>query len=121
LPARARPRPPTRHARTRRIHGRPQDHRRERLPNGEGGTCAPLSGRIELRTRADDRINLVVSGDSCQDGSGPLSDASFTGLARFRVTHGTGKYAGATGRGLATFTEDAGNRHLMTLVGRIAS
>jgi hypothetical protein len=91
------------------------------FPNGEGGTCAPLSGRIELHTRAGDRINLVVSGDSCQDGSGPLPDASFTGLARFRVTHGTGKYARATGRGLATFTEDAANRHLMTLVGRIAS
>jgi hypothetical protein len=91
------------------------------FPNGEGGTCAPLTGRIELRTRATDRIGLIVAGESCQDGSGPLADASFTGLARFRVTHGTGRYAGATGSGLATFSEDAANRHLMTLVGRIAS
>jgi hypothetical protein len=32
-----------------------------------------------------------------------LTTASFTGLARFTVRHGTGKYAGATGSGLATF------------------
>ena len=38
------------------------------FPNGEGGSCAPLTGRIELRTRAADRIGLLVSGDSCQDG-----------------------------------------------------
>ena len=91
------------------------------FPNGEGGSCAPLTGRIELRTRAGDRIGLIVSGDSCQDGSGPLAEASFTGLTRFRVTHGTGRYAGATGGGLATFSEDAANHHLMTIVGRIAS
>jgi hypothetical protein len=91
------------------------------FPNGEGGSCAPLTGRIKLRTRAADRIGLVVSGDSCQEGSGPLPGASFTGVARFRVTHGTGAYAGATARGLATFSEDAANHHLMTLVGRIAS
>ena len=91
------------------------------FPNGEDGTCAPLTGRIELRTRAGDEIGLLVSGDSCQDGSGPLADASFTGLARFRVTHGTGRYEGATGEGLATFSEDAANRHRMTLIGQIAS
>jgi hypothetical protein len=91
------------------------------FPNGEGGTCAPLTGRIELRTRSADRIGLVVSGDSCQDGSGPLDGASFTGLVRFRVTRGTGAYAGATGSGLVTFAEDAAKHHRMTLVGRISS
>ena len=91
------------------------------FPNGEGGSCAPLTARIELRTRSADRIGLLVSGDSCQDGSGPLDGASFTGLARFRVTHGTGAYAGATGSGLVTFAEDAAKRHRMTLVGRIRS
>lgn len=91
------------------------------FPNGEGGSCAPLTGRIELRTRAADRIGLVVSGNSCQDGSGPLPGASFTGVARFRVTHGTGAYAGASGGGLVTFTEDAAKRHRMTLLGRIRS
>ena len=36
------------------------------------------------------------------------------------VKHGTGRYARATGSGRATFSEDAANRHRMTLVGRIA-
>jgi hypothetical protein len=89
------------------------------FPNGEGGSCAPLTGRIELRMRSADHIGLIVSGDSCQDGSGPLDGASFTGLARFRVTHGTGAYAGATGSGLVTFAEDAAKHHRMTLVGRV--
>ena len=91
------------------------------FPNGEGGSCAPLTGRIELRTRSADRIGLLVSGDSCQDGSGPLDSASFTGLARFRVTHGTGEYAGATGSGVASLTEDASKHHQVTLIGRIRS
>ena len=88
------------------------------FPNGEGGICAPLTGRIELHRKAGD-VGLLVSGDSCQDGSGPLPGASFTGVARFRVTHGTGAYAGATGSGVASFTEDAAKHHQMTLVGRI--
>ena len=91
------------------------------FPNGEGGSCAPLTGRIELRTRSGDRIGLLVSGDSCQDGSGPLDGASFTGLARFRVTRGTGEYAGATGGGVMSLTEDAAKRHQVTLIGRIRS
>ena len=89
--------------------------------NGEGGICAPLDGRIVLGAGTPDRLVLAVSGDSCQDGAGPLDDASFTGLARFTVTYGTGSYAGATGGGLASFTEDAANHHRMTLVGRIRS
>ena len=81
------------------------------FPNGEGGICAPLRGRIVLRADSGDRLSLAVAGDSCQDGAGPLDAASFTGLARF-----TGRYASGT----ASLTEDAANRHRMTLVGRIA-
>jgi hypothetical protein len=88
------------------------------FPNGEGGSCAPLEGRIVLGARTADRLVLGVSGDSCQDGAGPLPAASFTGLARFTVKHGTGRYARAIGTGLATLSEDAANRHRMTLVGR---
>jgi hypothetical protein len=90
------------------------------FPNGEGGICAPLTGRIELRQKTG-TLSLLISGDSCQDGSGPLPGASFTGVARFRVTHGTGAYAGATGSGVASLTEDAAKHHRMTLVGRIRS
>ena len=55
-----------------------------------------------------------------QDGAGPVTAASFTGVAGFKVTHGTGRYAKAHGRGLATFSEDAADHDRMTLVGRIA-
>ena len=67
-----------------------------------------------------DRLVLAVDGDSCQDGAGPVTAASFTGVAGFKVTHGTGRYAKAHGRGLATFSEDAADHDRMTLVGRIA-
>jgi hypothetical protein len=90
------------------------------FPNGEGGVCAPLEGRLVLGAGSPDRLVLAVSGDSCQDGAGPLPSAAFTGLARFVVVHGTGRYAATSGAGQATFSEDAGNRHRMTLVGRIA-
>ena len=90
------------------------------FPNGEGGICAPLKGRIVLGAGTRDRLVLDVSGHSCQDGAGPLDAASFTGLARFTVRYGTGSYAHASGSGQATFLEDAANHHRMTLVGRIA-
>jgi len=93
----------------------------EAFPNGELGICAPIRGRIELGTKTVGRIALSVAGESCQDGAGPLTAASFTGLLRFTVTHGTGTYAGATGSGLAVFTEDAAKRHRMTLIGRIGA
>jgi hypothetical protein len=92
----------------------------EIFPNGEGGACAPLKGRIVLGSGTADRLVLAVTGDSCQDGAGPLETASFTGLAEFAVRYGTGKYAGAQGSGLATFSEDTAKHHRMTLVGRIA-
>jgi hypothetical protein len=65
-------------------------------------------------------LALAVAGDSCQDGSGPLTAASFTGLAEFTVKYGTGRYAGTTGHGLASFSEDAANHHHTTLIGRLA-
>lgn len=89
------------------------------FPNGEGGICAPLEGRIVPGAGTRDRLALDVSGDSCQDGAGPVTAASFTGLARFTVAHARGSYAGARGSGLAGFSEDAANHHRMTLVGRI--
>jgi hypothetical protein len=91
------------------------------FPNGEGGMCAPLEGRVVLGAGSTDRLVLDVSGDSCQDGAGPLDAASFTGLARFTVRYGSGRYAHVHGSGDATFLEDAANHHRMTLVGRIAS
>ncbi len=89
------------------------------FPNGEGGICAPLKGRIVLGAGSADRLVLAVDGDSCQDGAGPLEGASFTGLAEFDVKYGTGRYAGASGSGLASFSEDAAKHHKMTLVGRV--
>ena len=53
-------------------------------------------------------------------GSGALESASFTGLARFAVQAGTGRYAGARGSGVASLAEDAANRHRITLIGRLA-
>ena len=91
------------------------------FPNGEDGVCAPLSGRIVLGAGTPDRLVLGVSGDSCQDGAGPLETASFTGVVRFTVKHGSGAYRRAAGNGLATFAEDAANRHRMTLVGSITA
>jgi hypothetical protein len=88
------------------------------FPNGEGGICAPLEGRIVLGTGTPDRLVLAVTGDSCQDGAGPLTGASFTGLAQFTVSYATGSYAGTGGTGLASFSEDAAHHHRMTLVGR---
>jgi hypothetical protein len=88
--------------------------------NGEGGICAPLKSRVVLGPRTADRLVLALAGDSCQDGAGPLPAASFTGLAHYTVKRGSGRYARATGSGQAVFSEDAANRHRMTLIGRIA-
>jgi hypothetical protein len=93
---------------------------REGFPNGEGGTCAPLRARLVLGAGTPNRLILAASGDSCQDGAGPLETASFTGLAEFTVKRGRGRYYGAAGSGLASLTEDADNRHRLTLIGRIS-
>jgi hypothetical protein len=91
----------------------------EAFANGEGGVCAPMNGRIELGA-GPDRLVLALLGDSCQDGAGPLTEASFTGLAHFVVKYGTGEYAKARGSGVASFSEDATDRERMTLIGRIS-
>jgi len=88
--------------------------------NGEGGVCAPVAGHIVLGTGTPDRLDLAVWGDSCQDGAGDPAQASFTGLARFAVVHGTGAYAKARGHGIGTFLEDANDREQLTLIGRIS-
>ena len=62
----------------------------EAFPNGEGGVCAPVAGRITLGAGTPDRIVLAVAGDSCQDGAGDPTTSSFTGLGRFTVAYGTG-------------------------------
>jgi hypothetical protein len=90
------------------------------FPNGEGGVCAPIRGHIVLGAGSPDRLTLAVAGISCQDGAGNPATSSFTGLARFTVEHGTGAYAKATGRGRASFLEDASDHERMTLIGRIA-
>jgi hypothetical protein len=92
----------------------------EAFPNGEGGVCAPIRGKIVLGEGTNDRLVLGVDGDSCQDGAGDVRTSSFTGLAQFSVKYGTGVYAKARGHGLATFSEDAADRDRMTLVGRIS-
>jgi hypothetical protein len=90
------------------------------FPNGQGGLCAPVDGRITLGTGTPDRLILAITGDSCQDGAGNPQTASFTTLARYTIKHGTGTYAGAHGHGIATFNEDAADRDQMTLIGHIA-
>ena len=89
------------------------------FPNGEGGVCAPVRGRLVLGKGTPDRLVLALSGASCQDGAGPVTAASFTGVMRFTIVRGHGKYAGARGGGLMTSSEDAADRERMTLVGRI--
>ena len=92
----------------------------EGFENGEGGVCAPIEGSITLGAGSPDRLVLALSGVSCQDGAGPVTEASFTGLAQFAVVKGTGRYAHARGAGIGTFVEDAGDQERMTLIGRIS-
>ena len=94
-------------------------HVAEVFPNGEGGVCAPIEAAITLGADTPNRLVLSVKGDSCQDGAGDPRTTAFTGLGTFRVKHGTGKYAGARGRGVATFLEGADDQERMTLIGRI--
>jgi hypothetical protein len=91
------------------------------FPNGEGGTCAPVDGELTLGGGTPDRLVIAVYGDSCQDGKGDVRLASFTTLAHFRVESGTGRFAGARGRGVASFTEDAQDHEHVTLIGSVTS
>jgi hypothetical protein len=100
-------------------NGKVDLHVSETFANGEGGVCAPIKGSIVLGAGSPNRLILALSGDSCQDGLGPVTKASFTNLAYFVVKHGTGIYANAKAFGLASFSEDATDRESMTLIGRI--
>jgi hypothetical protein len=91
----------------------------ESFPNGEGGVCAPLDGHITLGTGTSDRLVLALAGDSCQDGAGDPRTSSFTGLVRFTVVYGTGRYGGVRGHGLGSFMEDANDHERVTLIGRM--
>ena len=81
----------------------------EQFPNGEGGICAPLKGRIVLGAGSADRLVLAVAGDSCQDGGGPLRrrvlhrarplPSSPTAAAGYARTTGAGRVAALRGRG----------------------
>ena len=88
------------------------------FPNGEGGVCAPIEGEIVLGAGTPNRMTLALSGDSCQDGAGDVTQASFTGVTHFVVKHGTGTFAKTRGYGIATFSEGADDRESMTLIGR---
>ena len=120
LPAADERRRVPRHARHRRLRRRPDARRRRRRSRTARAASARRSAAASRSAPAADRLILAVDGDSCQDGAGPVTAASFTGVATFKVTHGTGRYAKAHGRGLATFSEDAADHDRMTLVGRIA-
>jgi hypothetical protein len=87
----------------------------EAFPNGDGGICAPFTGSVSLGAGSRDRLDLVLAGDSCQDGA----DDAFTGLARFVIKGGSGRHAHTAGGGLATFT-DEGRRNHLTLIGHLA-
>jgi hypothetical protein len=91
----------------------------EAFPNGEGGVCAPIAGRITLGTGTPDRLVLKLDGISCQDGAGPPPASTFTGLAGVSVGHGTGRFAHARGYATAVFSEGADDREQMTLIGRL--
>src|SRR4051812_27192962 len=94
---------------------------KEAFLNGEGGICAPVDGTIVLGAGTPDRLRLAVRGDSCQDGHGDPTTTAFTTLGRFRVVAATGRYAKATGHGVASFLEDAADHDRMTLIGRIST
>jgi hypothetical protein len=91
----------------------------ETFDNGEGGVCAPIDGQMVLGAGSPDRLVLALSGDSCQDGAGDPTKASFTTVTRFKVKHATGAYAGTRGGGVASFSEDAADHEHVTLIGRI--
>jgi hypothetical protein len=91
----------------------------EAFPNGEGGVCAPVRGRLVLGAGSRDRLVLALAGVSCQDGSGPVTEASFTTVTRFTVVRGHGAFAHARGRGLLSASEDAADRSRLRVVGRI--
>ena len=93
----------------------------EAFPNGEGGVCAPLAGKITLGTGTPDRLVLRLDGSSCQDGAGPPSRPPRSPASTdVSVATAPASYAHARGYGIAVFAEDADDREQMTLIGRLS-
>jgi hypothetical protein len=88
------------------------------FPNGEGGVCAPIRGRIVLGVGSPDRLVLALRGHSCQDGAHDPTTSAFTTVARFTVERGAGRYADARGTGILASAEDAADHDRLTLIGR---
>jgi hypothetical protein len=76
-------------------------------PNGQGGFCAPAAGDTTLTLPGLGTITKHETGQVCEIGATGVNVAhAFTGT--FTVTGGTGFFAGATGSGTATFTQQPG-------------
>ena len=91
----------------------------EAFPNGEGGVCAPIAGKITLGAGTPDRLVLKLDGISCQDGAGPprrpRSPASPT--SRSATAPAASPTPGATAP--RCFAEGVDDREQMTLIGRL--
>jgi hypothetical protein len=75
--------------------------------NGHGGFCAPAAGDTTVTLPGLGTLTKHESGTVCEVGvTGPNVAHTFTGF--FSVTAGTGLFAGATGSGTATFTQQPG-------------
>jgi hypothetical protein len=94
-------------------------HLADAFANQDGGTCARVDGELTLGAGSSDRIVMALRGDSCQDGAGDLRTSSFTTMTRFEVNVTSGRYAHLHGRGLASFSEDAQDDDVVTLIGRL--
>jgi hypothetical protein len=76
-------------------------------PNGHSGFCAPAAGDTTLTVPGLGTLTKHESGTVCEVGAtGPNVAHTFTGS--FTVTGGTGSFAGATGSGTVTFTQQPG-------------
>ena len=76
-------------------------------PNGQGGFCAPATGDTTLTLPGLGTITKHETGKVCEVGvTGANVAHTFTGT--FTVTGGTGFFAGTTGSGTATFTQQPG-------------
>jgi hypothetical protein len=76
-------------------------------PNGQGGFCAPAAGDTTLTLPGLGTMTKHETGQVCEVGATGANVAhTFTGT--LAVTGGTGFFAGATGSGTATFTQQPG-------------
>jgi hypothetical protein len=76
-------------------------------PNGHGGFCAPAAGDTTLTLPGLGTLTKHESGTVCEVGVTGVNVAH-TFAGSFAVTSGTGIFAGATGSGTATFTQQPG-------------